>query len=277
MDGLSDFKDDLLLFHLKQDNLDKYKICFDFIKSRKMLDGHRKVLIDWLITVGVSLRVSDECLHLAVFLFDKYCSSLTQIEQSKIQAIGITCLWTASKFQEVTILDINECADLTDNSVEVDEMIAIEKDIFNKNEYQICVTSCVHFASILLKATKGDDKNTTYCMFLLNCCLLDTKLMAKPRFLVACAAVVLSHMCFQSSLYEEGEKFSWNFATFSWQQFPFSMEAIKECAKAITNSVNLLKLSKFDGVFVSHMKKTKKLSDASLPSDEEINKFLLVV
>lgn len=62
-------------------------------------DNMRSILIDWLVDVSVHFEVMSETLHFAANYIDRALSSM-QIEKSKLQLLGVSCMKIADVFNE---------------------------------------------------------------------------------------------------------------------------------------------------------------------------------
>ena len=62
----------------------------------------REILVSWMIFIHHSFNLKEESLHFGVMLADQYCS-IKNVEKYKYQLLGITCLFMAAKYHELTI------------------------------------------------------------------------------------------------------------------------------------------------------------------------------
>ena len=60
----------------------------------------RAILVDWIIEVHTKFRLLPETLFLAVNIIDRFLS-LRVVSLVKLQLVGVTALFIASKFEEV--------------------------------------------------------------------------------------------------------------------------------------------------------------------------------
>lgn len=84
------------------------------VKLIEVLKGHevtpqiRTKLIDWLLEVLYAYKCEEATIYLAMHLLDAYFyRSKKKVNNSDIHLIGITCLYIASKFEDLYPLDIN--------------------------------------------------------------------------------------------------------------------------------------------------------------------------
>ncbi len=62
--------------------------------------GGARHFIDWLVDIHAKFRLLPETLYLAVNIIDRFLSRRT-ISLSKLQLIGVTAMFIASKYEEV--------------------------------------------------------------------------------------------------------------------------------------------------------------------------------
>lgn len=67
-------------------------------KQEEINDKMRAILIDWLIDVHLKFKLLPETLYITVGIIDRYLS-LHTVARSKLQLVGITALFVASKYE----------------------------------------------------------------------------------------------------------------------------------------------------------------------------------
>lgn len=75
----------------------------------------RAILIDWLVEVCDEFNLLTETLYLSVSYIDRYLS-VVHVPRSKLQLVGVTCLYIAAKYEEIFPPDINEFSYITDDT-----------------------------------------------------------------------------------------------------------------------------------------------------------------
>ena len=60
----------------------------------------RTTLVEWIITVSDDHRLLPETLFLAIDYLDRFCS-IRNVPSQQYQLLGLTCLWVASKYEEL--------------------------------------------------------------------------------------------------------------------------------------------------------------------------------
>ena len=76
----------------------------------------RAILVDWIVDVHSQFQLKEETLFLAIRILDDYCAAAEEISKKTLQLIGITCLWIASKYEEIYPPKIKNYVVVTDNT-----------------------------------------------------------------------------------------------------------------------------------------------------------------
>jgi hypothetical protein len=62
--------------------------------------NNRAVLIDWMVEVAVSFRISEDAFFMSIAILDSYLSK-TNVTTDSLQILGAACLFIAEKFHDV--------------------------------------------------------------------------------------------------------------------------------------------------------------------------------
>ncbi|XP_075245751.1 uncharacterized protein LOC142339531 [Convolutriloba macropyga] len=92
----------------------------------KITAQHRAVVLEWLSEVTQSYSMRKDTFYLAVNFFDRFLSLTKGIAADKLQLLGTTALFTASKIEEIYPPPSKEFANVTDGACEVMEIIETE-------------------------------------------------------------------------------------------------------------------------------------------------------
>lgn len=76
----------------------------------------RAILVDWLVDVHSQFQLKEETLFLAIRILDDYCAVTEEISKRTLQLIGVTCLWMASKYEEIYPPKLKNYMVMTDNT-----------------------------------------------------------------------------------------------------------------------------------------------------------------
>ena len=75
----------------------------------------RAILIDWLVDVHLKFKLVDETLFLAVNMIDRYLEK-SEVSRQKLQLVGITSMFIASKYEEIYPPDLRDFVYVTDKA-----------------------------------------------------------------------------------------------------------------------------------------------------------------
>lgn len=102
-------------------------------RNPKMLHKHqglqprmRAILLDWLNEVCEVYKLHRETYYLALDYLDRYLSTNVSISKTKLQLIGITCLFIAAKVEEIYPPKLSEFAYVTDGACSEENILEYE-------------------------------------------------------------------------------------------------------------------------------------------------------
>lgn len=99
----------------------------DYMERQKDLHWKmRGILVDWLVEVHQKFRLLPETLFLAVNIIDRFLS-LRVCSLPKLQLVGITALFIASKYEEVMCPSIQNFIYMADGGYTDDEILKAEQ------------------------------------------------------------------------------------------------------------------------------------------------------
>lgn len=91
----------------------------------------RTVLVEWLWQVSThEFTFEPETFFYAVDYLDR-CLSISRVSRSQLQLLGISCLWLASKFEEVHPPLASELLEMTGNTYSISELMKMESRVLN--------------------------------------------------------------------------------------------------------------------------------------------------
>ncbi|CAF0974010.1 unnamed protein product [Adineta ricciae] len=111
----------------------------------------RSVLCDWLIEVSEVYHLHRETYHLAIAYVDQYLCNTTNLPKTKLQLLGITSLFIASKIEEIYPPRISEFAYVTDKAYDERDILDMELDIMNALNWHINPITSISWLSTFLQ------------------------------------------------------------------------------------------------------------------------------
>lgn len=128
----------------------------------------RTILIDWLIEVADEYKLNDETLFLCVQYVDRFLSTVN-VTRSKLQLLGTTCMYVASKYEEMYPPALEEFSFITDNTYETKHILRMEQIIMKMLNFSISGPTCYTFMQYYLLIFKPEPINDDYkCLTLLS-------------------------------------------------------------------------------------------------------------
>ena len=75
----------------------------------------RKILFDWLVDVHLKFKLTPETLYLTFNIIDRFLSK-QNVPRKKLQLVGVTSMFIASKYEEIYAPEVKDFAYVTDKA-----------------------------------------------------------------------------------------------------------------------------------------------------------------
>ncbi|CAK8568692.1 unnamed protein product [Lathyrus sativus] len=118
----------------------------------------RGILIDWLVEVSEEYKLVPDTLYLTVNLIDRFLSTCL-IQKHKLQLLGVTCMFIASKYEEICAPRVEEFCFITDNTYTKAEVVKMEKEVLNLLRFQLSVPTTKTFLRRFIQAAQSSYKD----------------------------------------------------------------------------------------------------------------------
>ncbi|KAI9511842.1 cyclin-like protein [Russula earlei] len=148
--------------------------------------GMRQTLVDWLLQVHLRYHMLPETLWITVNIVDRFLSHRT-VSLDKLQLVGVTAMFIASKYEEILAPSVDEFVFMTEKGYLKEEILKGERIILQTLEFNIS-----HYCSPyswMRKISHADDydiQTRTLSKFLTEVTLLDHSfLRVKPSMIAA--------------------------------------------------------------------------------------------
>lgn len=166
----------------------------EYMASQKELAwSMRGILLDWLVQVHARFRLLPETLFLCVNIIDRFLSARV-VSLAKLQLVGITCLFIASKVEEIVAPSVSHFLHCADSSYTESEILLAERYVLKTIDWNLGYPNPMHFLRRISKADDYDVKSRTMGKYLLEVGTLEWRLLATPPSLVAAAAIWLGRL-----------------------------------------------------------------------------------
>ncbi|KAI1339587.1 cyclin-like protein [Xylariaceae sp. FL0016] len=153
----------------------------------------RGILIDWLIEVHTRFHLLPETLFLAINIIDRFLSEKV-VQLDRLQLVGITAMFIASKYEEVLSPHVTNFKHVADDGFTEEEILSAERFILGTLKFDLSYPNPMNFLRRISKADNYDIQTRTIGKYLMEISLLDYRFMAFRPSHVAAAAMYTARM-----------------------------------------------------------------------------------
>lgn len=166
----------------------------DYMDHQDNLEWHlRGVLVDWLIEVHTRFGLLPETMFLAVNIIDRFLSTRV-VELDRLQLVGITAMFIASKYEEVMSPHVANFKHVADDGFSVEEILKAERFMLAALNYDLSYPNPMNFLRRISKADNYDMNTRTLGKYMLEISLLDHRLMEYQPSHIAAASMYLARL-----------------------------------------------------------------------------------
>jgi hypothetical protein len=115
-----------------------------FLEKKAVTGKMRAVLFDWVLQVQERFGLAHDTLHLAWIMIDR-CLCVNEIKKDKLQLLGATCMFLATKYEEVSIPHINDFIYLAASAFSKRDITHMERTVFQTINFNMGFSYPVHF------------------------------------------------------------------------------------------------------------------------------------
>jgi hypothetical protein len=166
-----------------------------YMNDQPDLEWHmRGILVDWLLEVHQKFRLLPETLFLAVNLIDRFLSHKV-VQLDRLQLVGVTALFIASKYEEVLSPHVTNFSHVADNAFTEEEILSAERFVLTALNYDISrYPNPMNFLRRISKADDYDVQTRTLGKYLLEISCLDHRFIGHPPSQISAAAMYLARL-----------------------------------------------------------------------------------
>ncbi|KAG7159240.1 G2/mitotic-specific cyclin-B-like 2 [Homarus americanus] len=113
------------------------KVRRHYLDGQQITGRMRSILIDWLVQVHIRFTLLQETLYLTVTIIDRYLQSERNLPRTKLQLVGVTAMFIASKYEEMYCPEIGDFAYITDKAYSKAEIRQMEVAILKKLDFNV--------------------------------------------------------------------------------------------------------------------------------------------
>ena len=153
----------------------------------------RGILVDWLLEVHTRFRLLPETLFLTVNIIDRFLSCKV-VQLDRLQLVGVTAMFIASKYEEVLSPHITNFVHVADDGFTEEEILQAEKFVLQALDYDLSYPNPMNFLRRISKADNYDVQTRTLGKYLLEISCLDHRFIAHLPSQIAAAAMYLARL-----------------------------------------------------------------------------------
>lgn len=191
----------------------------------------RAILLDWIIDVHKNYRLFPETLYMCISIIDRFLAK-KPILRNKLQLLGTTSLFIASKYEEIVYPCIEEFTKVTDDAYTKEEVLQMETEIFKELNFDLTYPSAYRFFEII-----GLNYNFSEVEFYYGCYLLEYFLISPSsgKFYPSIIALAVVLLILKLKKYDNYKDL------YNLTDSLENQRLIKECAKEIYEFPNKCK------------------------------------
>jgi len=121
----------------------------------------RPILIDWVIQACTKFKFADETQFYTVQYIDRFLS-FELIERANLQLVGITAIFVAAKFEEISVPSTRDLCYITEDSYTPKELERMELRMLKALDYDLGFPTSLHFLRLLAKSLSCS-RHQYYC------------------------------------------------------------------------------------------------------------------
>ena len=165
-----------------------------YMDHQESLKWHlRGILVDWLIEVHARFHLMPETIFLAVNIVDRFLSTKI-VELDRLQLVGITAMFIASKYEEVLSPHIHNFKHVADDGFSEEEILKAERYVLAALNYDLSYPNPLNFLRRISKADNYDIQCRTLAKYFLEISLLDHRFLKYTPSHIAAASMYLARL-----------------------------------------------------------------------------------
>lgn len=153
----------------------------------------RSVLIDWVVQVHDRFSLLPETLFLTVNIIDRFLS-IKVVSINKLQLVGATALFVASKYEEVNCPNLKEMVFMVDKSYDEEEILKAERFMLTLLGFDLGWPGPMSFLRRISTADEYDLETRTVAKYFLELTIMDERFIECPPSFVSAGAHCLARL-----------------------------------------------------------------------------------
>ena len=150
----------------------------------------RIILIDWLFEVCKMFKLLPTSWHATFNIVDAYLARAPNLPRSKLQLVGISSLFIATKFNEIYAPELADLIFISDKAYTGDEIVQMEKEIFTTLGCKVNIPIEINYVRIISLASESDLTIHSMSKNLVTTQFLNSSQFLPSVVVTACVAII---------------------------------------------------------------------------------------
>ena len=187
----------------------------------------RSVLMEWLIQVHARFNLLPETLFLTVNYIDRFLSAKI-VSVAKLQLVGATAIFIASKYEEIICPSIQEIVYMVDGGYTTDEILKAERFMLSMLNFELGWPGPMSFLRRISKADDYDLDTRTLAKYFLEVTVMDERFVACPPSFLAAGAHCLARLMLRKGDWSTAHT---HYSGYTWSQVRPLVCTILQCCR----------------------------------------------
>ena len=225
----------------------------DYMQSiqKDITEKMRYILLDWLLEVHLKFKLKAETFYLTVNIIDRYLSKVS-INRKYLQLLGITALFSASKYEEIYSPEAKDLVYMCDSAYKKQDLINMENKVLHELNFDLTINSPLKYLDffIIFMHFEAFEKVKIFTHFLCELAVISYNMLKFNACEIALASLYIAGLLYG--------KLELQFYLELINKSQLQINNVIECGKYLIANLNLVKVNKYNAI-LSKYKKSKFL------------------